>query len=76
MEKTKSFEEKLKELESLVSELEDEGKGLEESVALYEKAKNLSKELSKELDEASKKVASLLEEDGSSKPFTPLGDNE
>ncbi len=68
----KSFEEKLQDLENIVKQLEEENNGLEESVKLYEKARSLSKELTDELEESEKKVALLMEEDGSKIPFHPI----
>lgn len=58
-----TFEEKLNSLQNIVSRLEDENIPLEEAVKLYEQAKALSNELSKELDESIKKMAYIVEND-------------
>ena len=50
-------------LQNIVSRLEDENIPLEEAVKLYEQAKALSNELSKELDESIKKMAYIVEND-------------
>ncbi len=76
MSKTKTdkpapFEKSLEELEGLVRELEGGDKGLEESLALYEKGVVLAKELTARLEEAKTKVEALSKEGGKlvKKPF-------
>jgi exodeoxyribonuclease VII small subunit len=59
------FESSLKELESIVSKLEDENINLEDSVKSFEAGINLVKECQKQLEEAELKVKELLD-DGSS----------
>lgn len=70
-EKAAPFEKTLEELEALVRELEGGDKGLEESLALYEKGVVLAKELSSRLEEAKTKVEALSKEGGKlvKKPF-------
>lgn len=70
--KTETFEKSLESLEELVRELEAGDKGLDESLALFEKGVTLSKELSKRLEEAKTKVEALSKEGGKlvKKPFT------
>ncbi len=53
---TLTIEEKFSRLEELVNKLENEKMTLKESLALYEEAMNLSKELNEELNEATKQV--------------------
>jgi len=60
------FESSLKELESIVSKLEDENINLEDSVKSFEAGINLVKECQKQLEKAELKVKELLN-DGSSK---------
>lgn len=60
------FESSLKELESIVTKLEDENINLEDSVKSFEAGINLVKECQKQLEEAELKVKELLD-DGSSK---------
>ncbi len=69
--KTESFEKSLESLEELVRELEAGDKGLDESLALFEKGVTLSKELSKRLEDAKTKVEALSKEGGklAKKPF-------
>lgn len=63
-----TFEEKMTRLEVIVSKLENERLGLEESVKLYEEGKKLTKELQEELDQSMKKLAYIVE-DGEVVPF-------
>lgn len=71
--KTETFEKSLETLEELVRELEAGDKGLDESLALFEKGVVLSKELSKRLEDAKTKVEALSKEGGKlvKKPFSP-----
>ena len=63
--KKKDFESSLKELESIVSKLEDENINLEDSVKSFEAGINLVKECQKQLEKAELRVKELLD-DGSS----------
>ena len=54
--------------EYVLSKLENERLGLEESVKLYEEGKKLTKELQEELDKSMKKLAYIVE-DGEVVPF-------
>lgn len=56
----KTFETSLKELEEIVHQLESEDLPLEKAIALFEKGTTLSKTCSKTLDEAEKKIETLL----------------
>ncbi|UPT73588.1 MAG: exodeoxyribonuclease VII small subunit [Elusimicrobiota bacterium] len=69
--KQPAFEKSLEDLEELVRELEAGDKGLDESLALFEKGVTLSKELSKRLEEVKTKVEALSKENGKlvKKPF-------
>ena len=75
--KTETFEGSLTALEELVRELEGGDKGLEESLALFEKGVVLAKDLTKRLEEAKTKVEALAA-DGNGKlvkkPFAPKED--
>ncbi len=62
------FEEAMKELEAVVSQIESGTKGLDESVELFEKGIELSKACQKMLDSAEKKVRVLMA-DGSEENF-------
>lgn len=55
-----TFENSLKELEEIVTQLESEDLPLEKAIALFEKGTTLSKTCSKTLDEAEKKIEVLL----------------
>lgn len=69
--KAETFERSLESLEELVRELEAGDKGLDESLALFEKGVTLSKELTKRLEDAKTKVEALSKEGGklAKKPF-------
>jgi exodeoxyribonuclease VII small subunit len=56
----KTFETSLKELEEIVHQLESEDLPLEKALTLFEKGTALSKNCSKTLDDAEKKIESLL----------------
>ena len=56
----KTFETSLKELEEIVHQLESEDLPLEKAIALFEKGTTLSKNCSKTLDDAEKKIEKLL----------------
>lgn len=76
--KSDNFETSLESLEELVRELEGGGKGLEESLALFEKGVSLAKELSKRLEEAKTKVESLSNDGGKllRKPLAPADEED
>lgn len=65
------FEKALEQLEELVRELESGDKGLEASLALYEKGVVLAKDLAGRLEDAKTKVEALSKEGGKlvKKPF-------
>ena len=62
--KKEGFEGSLESLEGIVRELEGGEKGLEESLGLFEKGITLAKTLSKQLEDAKKKVEVLTKENG------------
>lgn len=62
--KENSFEEKMESLEKIVGELEKGDLSLDASVIKFEEGMKLSKECSKMLEEAQKKITILLEKDG------------
>lgn len=74
--KPETFEKSLEALEELVRELEAGDKGLDESLALFEKGVALSKELSKRLEDVKTKVEALSKENGklARKPFAAEGE--
>ena len=57
--KTKTFEERLGELEALVKGMEEGGLSLDRTLKSYEAGMKLAKELSNELDGAEKKMLEL-----------------
>ena len=57
--KTKTFEERLGELEALVKGMEEGGLSLDRTLKSYEAGMKLAKELSTELDGAEKKMLAL-----------------
>ena len=64
MEKNKSFEEQITELEKIVEELEKGNLSLDDSVAKFEEGIKLSKKCNKILEEAEKKITILVNQDG------------
>ena len=60
MEKKESFENNIEKLEIIVTELEKGDLNLEESLTKFEEGIALSKECSKSLEEAEKKITILL----------------
>lgn len=74
--KAESFEKSLESLEELVRELEAGDKGLDESLALFEKGVVLAKDLSKRLEDAKTKVEALSKDGGKlvKKPFSAEDD--
>lgn len=63
-----NFEEAIKELEAVVSSLENGENSLDDSIELFEKGIKLSKQCQKMLDTAEKKVRVLMA-DGSEQDF-------
>ncbi len=61
MSESKTFEESLDELEKIASNLESGNLGLDEAIKEFEKGMKLSKECSKKLDEAEKKINILVQ---------------
>lgn len=61
--KSNNFEKSIKELEEIVSKLEQGDVELDESLELFEKGIKLSKQCQKILDEAEKKVSVLVADD-------------
>jgi len=57
----KNFEKSLNELEEIVEKLEQGEMSLDESIKVFQKGVELSKELSKMLDEIEKKITILVE---------------
>ena len=62
--KEDSFEDKMQELEKIVTELEKGELNLDESVKKFEKGMNISKQCSKMLEDTEKKITILLENNG------------
>ena len=61
-----TFEDKIKELQKIISVLEDENSSLEECIELYEKGTKLALECNKILDVAESKIVKMADdgEDG------------
>lgn len=60
----KNFEEQIEELESIIKELEAGKLNLDESVEKFEEGMKISKECSKMLESAERKITILLNKDG------------
>lgn len=61
----KTFEERLQELETIVSKLESGEVPLEEAIAEFQKGMILSKDLQKTLQNAEKTLVKVMQSDGS-----------
>ena len=64
-----SFEDKIKRLEAIVSELENGEVALEEAIDKYTEAMKLSKECSNKLTEVTDKVNKILADNGKLEDF-------
>lgn len=62
--KEENFETKMEELEKIVTELENGDLNLDESVKKFEKGMKISKECSKILENAEKRITILLNDEG------------
>ena len=60
MEDNKNFEEMMKDLENIAKDLESGELSLDESVSKFEKGMEISKECSKILEDAEKRIAILI----------------
>ena len=63
MGKQKTFENAMKDLESIVQELESKDLSLDEALKKFQQGMKLSKFCSKKLDESEKKVSQLIKDD-------------
>ncbi len=59
-----NFEDKMKELEQIARDLENGDLNLDESMKKFEEGMKISKECTKILDEAEKKITILIEDNG------------
>ena len=62
--KENNFEDSMKKLEEIVTELENGNLNLDESVSKFEEGMKISKQCNKILQDAEKKITILLENDG------------
>lgn len=69
MKKEETFEEKLKELEKMVLELEKGDVDLDSAIDKYTKAMKLAKECSEKLNNAEENVNKILKENGTLEDF-------
>ena len=68
--KEKSFEDKIRELEDIVKELESGEVNLDDAIEKYTKAMKLAKECSDRLNKATESVNKILKENGELADFT------
>ena len=68
-EKEMKFEDKMKELETIISDLENGNSSLEESIEKYTRAMKLASECDQELKQVEEQVSKMVLEDGSLKDF-------
>ena len=69
MEKKIKFEDKMKELESLINELENGEIDLDDSIEKYTKAMKLIKECDTELKNVEKQISKLVTEENETEEF-------
>lgn len=74
--KNVSFEEKLTNLEKIVSELEEGNIDLDDAINKYTEAMKIAKECSKKLDDATKAVNKILNQEGNLEDFKELEKEE
>lgn len=67
--KEKKFEEKIKDLENIINELESGNIDLEESISKYTEAMKLVKECDDKLKSIEKQVSKIVMENGEEKDF-------
>lgn len=65
-----TFEEKMKKLENLISELEKDEVNLEDSIEKYTEAMKLIKECDSELKKAEEEIVKIVKEDGTTENFS------
>ena len=63
------FEDKVKELETIISELESGNTNLEDSIDKYTKAMKLAKECDEELKNVEEKISKIVLENGTTEDF-------
>lgn len=69
MEKTSKFEDNIRELESIVKELESGEVNLDDAIEKYTNAMKLAKECSDKLNSATEKINKILKENGELEEF-------
>ncbi len=67
--KKMNFEEKIKELESIINELESGNSDLEDSIEKYTYAMKLVKECDEQLKDVEEKITSIVLENGEKEEF-------
>ena len=73
--KEQTFEQSLKRLEQIVTQLETKDVELDESLKFFEEGVQLARSCQKKLTEAKRKVEVLMKETGELKPFEEEDDN-
>jgi len=68
----RDFESSMERLEAIVNELEGGQLSLEDSIARYEEGMNLSKRLTKVLEESEKRIERLVEKEGTAPTTAPM----
>ena len=66
---SKTFEDKIRELEAIIKELEEGEVNLDDAIEKYTKAMNLAKECSDKLNKATEKVNKILLDNGTLQDF-------
>lgn len=70
---SKTFEDKIRELESIIKELEEGEVNLDDAIEKYTKAMKLAKECSDKLNKATEKVNKILLDNGTLQDFNVNG---
>ncbi|GAY72912.1 exodeoxyribonuclease VII small subunit [Lentilactobacillus kosonis] len=71
---SKTFEEKMQELEVIVNELEQGNVPLEESITKFKDGMQLSEDLAKTLNNAEKTMAKIIDDNGKESAFETVED--
>ena len=69
MEKVEKFEDKIKELETIINDLESDNINLDDSIEKYTKAMKLVKECDEKLKNVEEQVSKIVAENGELKDF-------
>ena len=69
--KKNNFEDQLKQLQEIVTNLENGNVALEDALKQFQEGVKISRDLDKKLTEAEETVAKLIDKDGTERPLDP-----